>query len=127
MSETDKLDIANYKVETGNYRIERIEIIDTTKLATPIDKKLVRENHCTHAIIVSCTGFPNDLSISIKRDLPVWVRQTSSTDDRQIATDESEQKKTFGIAYFVEGISDAYKYLATDKNNFMTINVTVKN
>lgn len=127
MSETDKLDIANYKVETGNYRIERIEIIDTTKLATPIDKKLVRDNHCTHAIIVSCTGFPNDLSISIKRDLPVWVRQTSSTDDRQIATDESEQKKTFGIAYFVEGISDAYKYLATDKNNFMTINVTVKN
>lgn len=127
MSETDKLDIANYNVETGNYTIERIELIDTTKLATPIDKKLVRDNHCTHAIIVSCTGFPNDLSISIKRDLPLWVRQTSSIDDRQIATDESEQKRTFGIAYFVEGISDAYKHLATDKNNFMTINVTVRN
>ena len=127
MSETDKLDVANYKVEKGNYNIVGIEVIDTTTLPTPIDKKLVRDNNCTHAIIVSCTGFPNDFSISIKRELPQWVRQTSSIDDRRIASDEEEQKKTFGIAYFVEGISDAYKYLAQDKDNFMTIDVTVKN
>lgn len=127
MSETDKIDNANYTMVKGNYRIDRIEVIDTTKLATPIDKKLVRDNHCTHVIVVACTGFPNDLSISIKRDLPQWIRESSSTDDRRIGTDEAEQLKTFGIAYFVEGISDAYKYLAKDKNNFMTINVTIKN
>ncbi|MCM1034879.1 MAG: hypothetical protein NC038_00010 [Paludibacter sp.] len=125
MSETDKTDVANYIVKRGNYEIDHIEIIDTLKLPTPIDKKLVRENHCTHAIIVKATGFPNDLSICIRRELPNWIRRTSSIDDRIIVNDTEEQLKTFGIAYFVEGISDAYKYLATDKNNFMTIEVTV--
>lgn len=126
MSETDKLDVANYEVGKGNYKISKIEAIDTTLLANPLDKKLIRDNHCTHAIIVSATGFPNDLSISIKRHLPQWIRNASSVDDRTIATDQQEQLKTFGISYFVEGISDAYKYLATNENNFMTINITVK-
>lgn len=125
MSESDKLDKANYKIEAGHYEIVSIELIDTTKLPTPADKILVRNNHCTHAIILSSTGYPDDISISIKRELPLWVRQTSSTDDRSIRDDTNEQKKTFGIEYFVEGISDAYKYLAADKNNFMTINVKI--
>jgi len=125
MSESDKLDVANYSVDYGNYEISKIEKIDTTLLA-PLDKKLIRDNHCTHAIIVSATGFPNNISISIKRNLPQWVRNASSTDDRTISTDKQEQLKTFGIAYFVKGISDAYKYLATDKDNFMKINITVK-
>lgn len=125
MSETDKLDTTNYKVERGDYKINRVEVIDTTKLSTPLDKKLVKDNHCTHAIILSCIGFPNDVSISIKRELPLWIRQVSSTDDRSIATDLNEQLRTFGIAYFIEGISDAYKYLACDNNNFMTINITI--
>lgn len=125
MSETDKLDPANYNVDKGNYKIDRIEVIDTNKLGSPLDKVLVRNNHCTHAIILSCTGFPNDISISIKRELPHWIRQTSSTDDRKIADDTNEQLRTFGIEYFVEGISDAYKYLAIDKDNFMRINIKV--
>lgn len=125
MSESDKLDPANYKIEQGDYQIAKIELIDTTKLVSPKDKMLIRNNHCTHAIVVSCTGFPNNLSISIKRDLPLWVRQSSSVDDRNIRSDQQEQLKTFGLAYFVEGISDAYKYLAKDKSNFMTINVSV--
>ena len=126
MSEMDKLDVANYNVDHGNYKIIKIEKIDTTLLVSPLDKNLVRNNHCTHAIIVSATGFPNDLSISIKRNLPQWIKNASSIDDRTIATDQQEQLKTFGIAYFVEGISDAYKYLATDKDNFMKMNITVK-
>lgn len=126
MSESDKLDIANYNVETGNYRIDRVEVIDTTKLTNPKDLKLVRDYHCTHVIVVSATGFPNNFSISIKRDLPTWVHLSSSIDDRRIASDQAEQRKTFGLAYFVEGISDAYKYLASNQRNFMTINVTVQ-
>ena len=125
MSETDKLDKANYEV-FGNYRIVSIEEINVAKLTSPIDKKLIEKYHCTHAIVLACTGFPNDFSISIKRGLPQWVLQSSSTDDRNIRDDESEQAKTFGLSYFVEGIADAYKHLDKDKNNFMTMNVSVK-
>lgn len=69
----------------------------------------------------------NDISISIKRKLPSWVSNASSTDDRCIATDTNEQTKTFGLSYFVAGISDAYNYLANDKQNFTTINIRVTN
>jgi hypothetical protein len=127
MSESDKLDIANYTINQGNYQILKIEPIDTLKLTNPTDKKLVRKNNCTHAIVLACTGFPNDISISIKRKLPSWVSNASSTDDRCIATDINEQTKTFGLSYFVAGISDAYNYLANDKQNFMTINIRVTN
>lgn len=127
MSESDKLDIANYTINHGNYEIEQIVLIDTTTLPNPTDKILVRNNNLTHAIILRCNGYPNDISISIKRKLPSWVNNASSVDDRCIASDTNEQNKTFGLSYFVAGISDAYNYLANDKQNFMTINIQVTN
>lgn len=127
MSESDKLDIANYTINRGNYEIKQIMLIDTTTLPNPTDKILVRNNNSTHAIILKCTGYPNDISISIKRKLPSWVNNASSIDDRCIASDTNEQNKTFGLSYFVAGISDAYNYLANDKQNFMTINIQVTN
>ena len=127
MSESDKLDIANYTINRGNYEIKQVGLIDTTTLPNPTDKILVRNNNLTHAIILRSTGYPNDISISIKRKLPSWVSNASSVDDRCIASDTNEQNKTFGLSYFVSGISDAYNYLANDKQNFMTINIQVTN
>ena len=127
MSESDKLDIANYTINRGNYEIKQVVLIDTTTLPNPTDKILVRNNNLTHAIILRSTGYPNDISISIKRKLPSWVSNASSVDDRCIASDTNEQNKTFGLSYFVAGISDAYNYLANDKQNFMTINIQVTN
>lgn len=127
MSESDKLDLSNYHVERGNYQIVRVEKIDSLTITNPTDKNLVERNKITHAIILKCTGFPNDISISIKRKLPIWIKETSSIDDRNIARDNNEQRKTFGLAYFVEGISDAYNYLAQNKQNYMTINIKVTN
>lgn len=126
MSESDKVDVANYEITKGNYCISKIVPIDSTILA-PADKILVRNNHCTHAIILTCTGFPNDLSISVKRDIPKWIRESSSSDDSDIDSDVLEQRKTFGISYFVEGIAKAYQYMAEDDDNFMTMNVKVNN
>ena len=126
MSETDKTDANNYSIDAGNYSIVRIERIDTTKLTNATDKILIRENHLTHAIVLACTSYPNDIKISIKRCMPQWVANSSSIDDRNIGKDIEEQTKTFGLKYFVDGISEAYKYIANDKNNFMTIHVRVK-
>lgn len=127
MSESDKVDISNYQVNSGNYEIIKVEPIDTLTITNPTDIKLVRNNNITHAIVLRCTGFPNDISIAIKRSLPVWVKETSSIDDRNIGKDTDQQRKTFGLSYFVEGISDAYNYLAQDKQNFMSINIKVTN
>ena len=127
MSESDKLDLSNYQVDRGNYEIIRIEQINMLTLTNPTDKNLVERNKITHAIILKCIGFPNDISISIKRKLPIWIKETSSIDDRNIASDNNEQRKTFGLAYFVEGISDAYNYLAQNEQNYMTINIKVTN
>lgn len=125
MSETDKEDLNNYSVDYGNYSIVKIEKIDSTKLTTANDKQLFRNHKFTHTIVLSCTGFPNDFAINIKWKIPEWVKSSSSIDDRNIGSDIEEQGKTFGLSYFVEGIADAYNYIATDKKNFMTIKVKV--
>lgn len=126
MSESDKCDKNNYVIESENYKIETIEAIDTTSLS-PLDRKLVRENHCTHLIALNCEGFPTDLRMSVKRSVPRWIKESSSTDDTSIDSCEDEQKKTFGIEYFVNGIFDAYMDIAKDKENFMTIFVKILN
>lgn len=126
MSEQDKLDVLNYSIDQGNYSLVRVELIDTLQLLNPTDLRLIRENGCTHALVLKSSGYPNDIKISIKRSLPEWVEASSSLDDRRIAMDTFEQNKTFGLKYFVAGISDAYSYIAYDKENVAVIKVNVK-
>lgn len=126
MSESDKIDESNYKITCGDYTLESIEAVDLKKITSPTDCQLLKDNNCTHIITVSCSGFPTDLTIDIKRTVPSWIKESSSDDDRRILSSNDEQMKTYGIEYFVRGISDAYLEMARDAENFMTINVKVK-
>lgn len=125
MSETDKLDTNNYQLG-GNYRVIAIKKIDKAELTDPTDCKIVDQNTLTHFIEIESTGFPNDLTISIRRSVPEWVKDFSSSDDTKIQTDANEQKKTFGLSYLVDGIAEAYLTLAKDKNNFTKLNFKFK-
>lgn len=126
MSDEDKCDTANYSI-CGNYRITHIDQIQENKIKDPHDCDIVKKNKMTHIIYLEATGFPNDFSISIKRNTPSWVSELSSNDDSMIGSDIEEQRKTFGLQYFVDGITKAYLYMANDRENYTKLNFKVSN
>lgn len=126
MTEEEKTNPESYLVE-GNFIIESIEPINNRFSTNPGEKKKVIDNNCTHYIVVSPQRHPSDFSIHIKRQVPSWVAGYSSDDDTGIRNDnEEELKKTFGILYFVNGVSDAYREKSREKDYYFTMSIKVK-
>ena len=125
MSSAEKLDSRNYEVITGPYSIVGVSVVDPVHMH-PIDKSLVDNYNLTHEIIVSTNQYPSDITVGVKRDIPQWVRNANSMDDTQIDNDDSEKEKTFGLEYFVQGISEAFKEVAADKDYITKFTIQVK-
>lgn len=109
LSDDEKCNKNLYEVSKDYVVEEVLKISDAT--IRPIDIKACEG--CTHIIVISTTNNTTpSLTISMKRLLPTWIMNCSSENDTHIDTDVNEQKKTFGLSYFINGIKDAY-----DKGN----------
>ncbi len=110
-------DTSHYELP-ANYTIQVQPVIDTTETAT---------SGYTHILKLSTNDLRDhqNVFIRLKDELPSWVNLGSSTDDRNIRN-EDEQKKTFGILYVVQGISDAYKRSKDDNKYLFIADVDVK-
>lgn len=124
MSNAEKLDRRNYDVISGQYSITGVSVVDPIHMH-PIDKQLVEEFNLTHEIIVSTNQYPSDITVGVKRDIPQWVKNANSIDDTQIDNIDSEKVKTFGLEYFVQGISEAFKEVASDKDYITKFTIQV--
>ncbi|MDG4945760.1 hypothetical protein NMK71_04980 [Weeksellaceae bacterium KMM 9713] len=120
--EENILDVSNYTLTDG-FEIEDIGVIEDDKVKfkksneslNPSDINKI--NNHTHVIKLnsSLNNFKN-LQISLVRKEPKWVKESSSIDDSSILTSAEEQKKTFGVEYMVNGISEAYEMTNEDAN-----------
>lgn len=119
LNDDEKCDTRLFEA-TEDYDIEEIIKIDDATIS-PVDMQVTK--NCTHIIKVSTSNktIPG-FTLKMKRLLPNWVENTSSVDDTKIGTDTEEQKRTFGLAYFVNGIKEAYDKGA---DNYFEINITV--
>jgi hypothetical protein len=61
-----------------------------------------------------------ELEITVLSKVPAWVNNSSSTDDSNIKSDTSEQNKTFGLSYLVEGVSEAFNYYPSENENIVS-------
>jgi hypothetical protein len=65
------------------------------------------------------------LKIYIDGKTPSWVFNSTSIDDINILNDKSEQRKTFGLKYLIEGIIEAF-YPKSNSNTINSISITIK-
>jgi len=111
------LDTSNYVLSNPNYQIE-VESISNQN-----DPSL---SGFTHLIKLKTTDLRNEtLEIQVVGQTPSWVYNSSSIDDSNILDDTSEQQKTFGLQYLIEGVSDAF-YPKSSSNAIFTFTVTIK-
>jgi len=114
----------NYNVPEG-YEIVSVEGVNRNKI-TQRDFITIEKSTASHIITVSHSNkyTVQDLSISLSNQIPQWVEETSSMDDRTIL---DQLDKTFGLEYLVKGVTEAYITQRPERNSYLTIIIDIKN
>lgn len=111
------LNPANYKLSNANYQLTIEPIKDENNIAL---------NGYTHLLKLQTKKIKSeDLKIELIGKLPAWVYSSSSDDDSSIESDTTEQAKTFGLKYMMEGVSDAFSYHQRSNSNVIS-SITIK-
>lgn len=111
------LDTSNYNVSNGKYKLVIEEITDKSNPSL---------SGFTHLLKLQTSEIRDEvLKIELIGKAPTWVYSYTSNDDSRISTDKSEQQKTFGLKYLVEGVSEAF-YPKSNTNSISTISITIK-
>ncbi len=111
-------DTANYKVLNDNYRLTIEKIPKSNSYASFSD--------FTHLLKLQTTSLRDEsLRIDVIGCTPSWAYNSSSNDDLNIANDNSQQQKTFGFRYLIEGVSDAF-YPKSNTKPISSISIKIK-
>lgn len=111
------LDTTNYTWSNTSYQLEVEPILNKN------DPSL---SGFTHLIKLKTTDLRDEtLEIQVVGQTPNWVYSSSSIDDSNILNETSEQQKTFGLQYLIEGASDAF-YPKSSSNAITAFTVTIK-
>ncbi len=112
------LDKSNYQVN-NNIKLKDLGVLQGKTILfkdggkvriRPSDLIKLRGNGFTHVAIFKVDGLlSDDVQLSLKKNIPNWVSNINSNDDRDIKTDPLEQTKTFGFSSLVIGVSEAYQ------------------
>ena len=46
--------------------------------------------------------------LGLEKVLPLWIKKSSTNDDRKMAADSKLADKTFGLEYMMDGIEEGY-------------------
>jgi hypothetical protein len=111
------LDVNNYILINTKYQM-KVEAIK--------DKNDASLSGFTHMLKLQTSELREEvLKIDIVGKTPSWVFNSTSIDDSNILTVNSEQQKTFGLQYLIEGVSDAF-YPKSNLNTINSISITIK-
>ena len=114
----------SYFLDTKNYILSNIKYQLTVEAIA--DKNDASLSGFTHLLKLQTSELREEiLKIDIVGKTPSWVLNSTSIDDSNILNDNSEQQKTFGLQYLVEGVSDAF-YPKSNSNAINSISITIK-
>ncbi|MCG9900889.1 MAG: hypothetical protein MH132_12865 [Hydrotalea sp.] len=115
---------ANFFRDTNNYILSNNKYKLSVEIIT--DKNATSLSGFTHLLKLETSELiEEDLKIEIVGKTPSWVFDSSSIDDSGILIDESQQQKTFGLQYLIEGVSGAF-YPKSHANAIHLISITIK-
>jgi hypothetical protein len=111
------LDTTNYELSNPNYQLE-VELIS--------NKNDASLSGFTHLLKLQTSDLRNEnLEIQVVGQTPNWVYASSTKNDSNILNEISEQQKTFGLQFLIEGVSDAF-YPKSSSNAITTFTITIK-
>jgi hypothetical protein len=122
----------NYINDKNNYTLsdDKYKVFEVRAITEKEKKQLNYPVDYSHLIIIrSEKPVDTNLEISMKQVLPEWINEwhwEPENGDKKYKA-EDELTKSFGLKYLLEGVDDAYKGTKSEKNNFFTFTINIKN
>ncbi len=114
----------SYYIDSSNYLLSNPKY--TLNIQPITDKNDPLLAKYTHLLKLQTKEISSEtLTINLIAKPPKWIYEYSSDDDSKILSDASEQQKTFGLKYMLEGVSDAF-YPKTHSNAIASIKIIIK-
>lgn len=125
LSEKYLLDTSNYEFQKGNYKIVEINKLDKLNFGQNIinqsDYKYLKNQNYTHIITIQSTSnIPNDVELILKKQIPLWLKNSSSSNEQNIGSSKSE--KTYNFSNFLTAIDVVYIF---QKNEYIKIKLKI--
>ncbi len=115
---------ANYFLDTANYTWSNKKY--NLKVETITNNSDASLSGFTHLLKLQTTEIREEaLRIDVVGSTPSWVYSSTSFEDANIAKDESEKQKTFGLKFLLEGVNDAF-YPKSNSNLINSLTITIK-
>jgi len=115
----------NYHVITDNFNVVKVAAFNPRELDKG-DCNMVKDANPTHIILLQSTTKKlnnTEVSFVLKKQMPQWINDSHTEDDTHVS---KLGGKTFGLKYWVEGISDAYEIIYPDNENYFECSISIK-
>lgn len=119
------LDTSNYILSEDNFEITEIKKVVKNEI-NPNDWQRIKDANPTHIVMIQARDMQwtnVELGISLKKQVPQWIEDSSILDDTK--PDNLKGGKSFGLKYWIEGISEAYEKLYPDDKNYFEVIINI--
>jgi hypothetical protein len=119
------LNSENYTLSNANFQVKEIKLVDKNKISAN-DWLRISVANPTHIIILEATGTAmSHVKVALKKQMPQWIENSNIIDD----TDKEKLKgnKTFGLKYWIEGITEAYQEIYPNDKSFFEFEIKINN
>lgn len=119
------LDTSNYTLSEDCFRVSKVYKIKKEQVEAS-DWLRIKDGNPTHIVVIEAKNmrWSNvELGISLKKQVPQWIEKCSILDDTK--ADNLKGGKSFGLKYWIEGISEAYEELYPNDVNYFEVTVKI--
>ena len=119
------VDTTNYTLTEDNFRVLRVEKVDKAVINAS-DWQRIKDGQPTHIVVVEAKDmrWANvELGIALKKQVPGWIEECSILDDTQRS--KLEGGKSFGLKYWIHGISEAYEEIYPEDKNYFQVFINI--
>ena len=120
------LDTNNYILSEAAFKVVGIKKVDKNAINTN-DWQRIKDGNPTHIIIIAAKDlhWTNvELGIALRKQVPQWIDDSSILDDTKASN--LEGLKSFGLKYWINGISEAYEELYPEDKNYFEAKINIK-
>ena len=119
------LDTRNYTLTEDNFKVVKVERVEKG-IVNANDWQRIKDNNPTHIVVVEAKDMHWTnvrLGIALKKQVPGWIEDCSILDDT--GASKLEGGKSFGLKYWIYGISEAYEELYPEDKNYYQVTITI--
>ncbi|MEM6377199.1 MAG: hypothetical protein AAF705_03240 [Bacteroidota bacterium] len=120
------MDAANYQVSSNMEDL--FEVIEVKKVSSrnvsPNDRGY--QGSATHYVVLQTNEMvpgKQEIMVKLLKQLPAWIKDSSTDDDRSIGADTPELDKTFGFLDLIEGAAGDFKPKGSQQDTYFSLNL----